>query len=79
MASGNGRYGGGTAGSETRYCREAVDVDRFDEAHEGASSASPLHSNAPNREEAAMVNTMSGGRGKCMGATYPDDKWRSGF
>lgn len=75
--AGNARYGGGSAGSESRYCREAVDTDRFDEAREGKSPASPLHSGAPNREAAAVVNTMAGGRGKCMGAVLPAD--RGGF
>lgn len=79
-SNGDGRYGGGVAGPESRYCRQAVDVTRFEDATEGKSPTSPLHKGAPNREAAAVVNTMDGpARGSCMGASYPKDKWTKGF
>lgn len=78
-SDGNSRYGGGSAGPETRYCQDQADEDRWDEAKEGKSPKSPLHADMP-REAAAVVNTMAGPpRGSCMGASYPTDKWRKGF
>lgn len=74
----NGRYGGGSAGPETRYCQDAVDCDRHDQATEGAESRSPLHKEM-RREPASRVNTMRGGRGDSNGASYPRDKGQRGF
>lgn len=74
----NGRYGGGSAGSENRYCRPAVDTDQFEDAKEGAEAHSPLHKDMA-REPAAQTNTMGGSRGQVNGASYGRDKGQRGF
>lgn len=77
--AGNGRYGGGSAGSEDRYHYPAVDCAQFGEVGQGNFDTAPEHRGGTTKLAAAETGTMAGGRGTCMGASYGEDKWRDGF
>lgn len=70
MSAGNGRYGGGNAGSEHRYHFPAVDDDRFDEAKTGVYVRSSLQGES-STAVGSTINTIDGPpRGTLGGQTY---------
>ena len=68
MSAGNGRYGGGSGGSEDRYHYPAVDTAQWSEARVGRYDTSPQQGES-GQVIGSYVNTMDAPRGKIMGAT----------
>jgi hypothetical protein len=70
MSAGNGRYGGGSAGSEHRFHFPAADAAHFDEARTGVYVRTSLQGESSSAV-GADINTMGGPpRGTIVGATY---------
>ncbi len=68
---GNGRYGGGTAGSDQhRFKFPAVDTGRWDEVTATIAGAAKWQGEA-GQLIGAYANTMKGTRGQIMGASGP--------
>lgn len=70
ISNGNGRDGGGSAGSEHRYKFPSVDVGRWDEVSPTIQGPAKWQGEA-GQVIGAYANTMRGTRGQIMGNPGP--------
>lgn len=69
-SDGNGRDGGGSAGSEHHYKFPAADSGRWSEVSATIAGSAKWQGEA-GQVIGAYINTMQGGRGTIMGETIP--------